>query len=64
MCWGYAKHLYRLNPESSKEDVLEKNALAALEQIPLEVICQYVFDDIVAAQLMRYQICYPLSPFC
>lgn len=34
-CWGYAKRLYRLNPESSCEDALEKNALAALEAIPL-----------------------------
>jgi hypothetical protein len=35
-CWGYAKRIYRLNPESSREDVLERNALAALESIPLE----------------------------
>lgn len=49
MCWGYAKRLYRLNPESSREDVLEKNALAALEQVPLEVIQQYVFYIVVSA---------------
>jgi hypothetical protein len=35
-CWGYAKRLYRLNPESSREDHLERNALAALKAIPLE----------------------------
>ena len=34
-CWGYAKRIYRLNPESSREDVLEKNALNSLESIPL-----------------------------
>ena len=34
-CWGYAKQIYRLNPESSREDVLQRNALAALESIPL-----------------------------
>jgi transposase len=34
-CWGYAKCLYRLNPESSQQDVLERNALAALDGIPL-----------------------------
>ena len=34
-CWGYAKRLYRLNPESSREDHLERNALAALDAIPL-----------------------------
>ncbi|KIL55567.1 hypothetical protein M378DRAFT_188659 [Amanita muscaria Koide BX008] len=35
-CWGYAKRLYRLNPESSREDHLKRNALAALDAIPLE----------------------------
>jgi transposase len=34
-CWGYAKRLYRLNPESSREDHLERNALAALDVIRL-----------------------------
>ncbi|KAK6993275.1 hypothetical protein R3P38DRAFT_2801000 [Favolaschia claudopus] len=34
-CWGYAKRIYRLNPESSRADVLEKNALAALDAVPL-----------------------------
>ncbi|KZV85794.1 hypothetical protein EXIGLDRAFT_622608 [Exidia glandulosa HHB12029] len=34
-CWGYAKRIYRLNPESSKEDRLEQNAIDALEQVPL-----------------------------
>jgi hypothetical protein len=36
MVWGYAKRIYRLNPESSREDALERNTLAALEQVPLE----------------------------
>ncbi|RDB25331.1 hypothetical protein Hypma_007565 [Hypsizygus marmoreus] len=35
-CWGYAKRIYRLNPDSSREDVLERNALAALDAVPLE----------------------------
>ncbi|KAF8231661.1 hypothetical protein L208DRAFT_1031991, partial [Tricholoma matsutake] len=26
-CWGYAKQLYCLNPESSQEDHLERNVL-------------------------------------
>lgn len=34
-CWGYAKRLYRLNPESSREDHLERNALTALNAIPI-----------------------------
>jgi hypothetical protein len=34
-CWGYAKRIYRLNPESSREDHLEKYALDALNSVPL-----------------------------
>ncbi|EDR04580.1 uncharacterized protein LACBIDRAFT_330517 [Laccaria bicolor S238N-H82] len=34
-CWGYAKRIYRLNPPSSKEEVLEKYALAVLDSISL-----------------------------
>ncbi|KAF9470849.1 hypothetical protein BDN70DRAFT_998814 [Pholiota conissans] len=34
-CWGFAKRIYRLNPESSREDHLEKNAREALESVPL-----------------------------
>ncbi len=34
-CWGYAKRLYRLKPESSREDALERNVLETLEVIPL-----------------------------
>ena len=37
-CWGYAKRVYRLNPESSREDQLEKNALAALKEVDLLLI--------------------------
>ncbi|KAF8237412.1 hypothetical protein L208DRAFT_1247999, partial [Tricholoma matsutake] len=37
-CWGYGKRIYRLNPESSREDHLERNALAALDAIPLETM--------------------------
>ena len=38
MCWGYAKRLYRLNPESSKEDVLERNTISALDAVPLDAM--------------------------
>ena len=40
-CWGYAKRIYRLNPESSREDVLERNALEALESIPLPTMRKF-----------------------
>ncbi|KAF9043718.1 hypothetical protein BDZ89DRAFT_943424 [Hymenopellis radicata] len=40
-CWGYAKRLYRLNPESSKEDKLEEYALDSLERIPLVTIRRF-----------------------
>ncbi|KAG6825613.1 hypothetical protein H0H92_003057 [Tricholoma furcatifolium] len=35
-CWGYAKRVYRLNPESSREDQLVKNSIDALEAVPLD----------------------------
>ncbi|KAF7319999.1 hypothetical protein MKEN_00783800 [Mycena kentingensis (nom. inval.)] len=35
MVWGYAKRLYRLKPESSKEEQLEANTLDALAHVPL-----------------------------
>jgi hypothetical protein len=34
-CWGYAKRHYRLLPPSSKEEELERNVLASLEEVPL-----------------------------
>jgi hypothetical protein len=40
-CWGYAKRLYRLNPESSREDILQRNALKALEAIPLDTMRRF-----------------------
>ena len=40
-CWGYAKRLYRLNPESSREDVLQRNALNSLQTIPLETMRRF-----------------------
>jgi hypothetical protein len=42
MVWGYEKRLYCLNPESSREDVLERNSLAVLDQVLLESMCQFV----------------------
>jgi hypothetical protein len=41
-CWGYAKRLYRLCPESSKEEDLEANMLNSLAAIPLVCIQRYV----------------------
>jgi hypothetical protein len=35
MVWGYAKWLYQLKPESSREDVLEKNTIDCLDAVPL-----------------------------
>lgn len=44
-CWGYAKRVYRrLNPESSREDALERNALEALNSIPLESMRRCVLN--------------------
>ncbi|EJD42266.1 hypothetical protein AURDEDRAFT_138271 [Auricularia subglabra TFB-10046 SS5] len=40
-CWGYAKQVYRLNPESSREDMLIENVKNALESIPLVTIRRY-----------------------
>ncbi|KAJ6536876.1 hypothetical protein B0H19DRAFT_896137, partial [Mycena capillaripes] len=34
-CWGYAKRLYRMAPESSREEDLERNMVDALAVIPL-----------------------------
>jgi hypothetical protein len=34
-CWGYAKRTYRLLEPSSKEDVLEKNVVQCLDDVPL-----------------------------
>jgi hypothetical protein len=42
MCWGCAKRLYRLKPESSKEEDLERNTLESLEAVPLLFMRRYV----------------------
>jgi len=44
-CWGYAKRIYRLNPPSSKEEVLEKYALAALDSISLAQMQRFVLSS-------------------
>jgi hypothetical protein len=41
--WGYAKHLYHLQPPSSREDALEKNVLGVLDSVPLECMRRQVF---------------------
>ncbi|KAJ7498297.1 hypothetical protein B0H11DRAFT_2381544, partial [Mycena galericulata] len=42
MVWGYAKRLYRLKPESSREDVLEKNTMESLDAVPLVSMRRFV----------------------
>ncbi|KAF8057784.1 hypothetical protein FPV67DRAFT_1429646 [Lyophyllum atratum] len=54
-CWGYAKRLYRLFPESSKEDMLEKNALEALDAIPIESMRRF------ATRSQRFMAAYQLG---
>jgi hypothetical protein len=43
-CWGYAKRIYRLNPPSPREDLLEKNVVAALDCIPLATMRRCVYS--------------------
>lgn len=33
--WGYSKRIYRMQPESTKDEDLERNVLMALESVPL-----------------------------
>ncbi|THU98051.1 hypothetical protein K435DRAFT_661731 [Dendrothele bispora CBS 962.96] len=40
-CWGYSKRLYRFYPQSSREDVLQKNAVECLDAIPIESIRRF-----------------------
>ena len=40
-CWVYAKCLYRLCPESSREDQLKKNALQSLKAITLNMMRKF-----------------------
>ena len=40
-CWGYAKQIYWLNPESFHEEALERNALDTLECIPLPTMRKF-----------------------
>ncbi|KAE9399452.1 hypothetical protein BT96DRAFT_957247 [Gymnopus androsaceus JB14] len=40
-CWGFAKQLYCLCPESSKEEDLERNTIASLDAIPLLCIRRF-----------------------
>ncbi|KAJ7202808.1 hypothetical protein GGX14DRAFT_535970 [Mycena pura] len=42
MVWGFAKWIYRENPESSHKDILEQNMLAALDAVPLMSIRRFV----------------------
>ncbi|KAF7357934.1 hypothetical protein MVEN_00839900 [Mycena venus] len=40
-CWGASKRVYRMNPVSSKEEDLERNIIAALDSISLNVMRKY-----------------------
>jgi hypothetical protein len=42
MCWGFAKRLYRLCPESSKEEDLERNTINLVDAIPLVAMRRFV----------------------
>ena len=42
-CWGFAKHLYRHCPPSTKEADLTQNMLSALDSVPMESMRQYVY---------------------
>jgi transposase len=41
-CWGASKHVYRLNPASSKEEDLERNVVNALDPVSLKVMRRFV----------------------
>lgn len=63
-CWGYAKRLYRMFPESSREDVLEKNALEALDAVPLESMRRWVHSHVelsIDLMMIWHQICKPFT---
>ncbi len=57
-CWGYAKCVYRMFPQSSREDVLHQNIIKALDSVPLQSIrrsdCSVLFDTLL---MLFYQIC-------
>ncbi|KAJ7353648.1 hypothetical protein DFH08DRAFT_692624, partial [Mycena albidolilacea] len=44
-CWGYAKRVYRMFPESSSEEDLERNMLEALESVPLASMCRFAIQS-------------------
>ncbi|KAF8961236.1 hypothetical protein BDZ97DRAFT_1664657, partial [Flammula alnicola] len=59
-CWGYAKHIYCLNPESSCEDHLKNYALAALDSVSLVSMQQFAnrshqFMDVYSCGLNKRQ---------
>ncbi|THV00602.1 hypothetical protein K435DRAFT_932378 [Dendrothele bispora CBS 962.96] len=56
-CWGYAKRLYRLCPESSKEEDLERNTITSLDSIPIICIRRCV-DHLFFNRALRYTDAY------
>jgi hypothetical protein len=60
-CWGFAKRRYRLLPPSSKEDDLEKNLIASLEDV--SVIQMRRSAILLISDDFPYKIdCMPLLP--
>ena len=59
MVRGYAKRIYRLKPESSREDQLEKNTMDSLDAVPLLFMRRYTDSDFIynyadQIQTLRY----------
>ncbi|KAF9501342.1 hypothetical protein BDN71DRAFT_1380070 [Pleurotus eryngii] len=66
-CWGYAKWIYQLNPASSQKDDLEKNAVAALEAVPLKTMfashsCHFM--DAYSCGLNSCQAAWAAKKYC
>ncbi|KAF7336212.1 hypothetical protein MVEN_02169000 [Mycena venus] len=51
-CWGTSKHIYCMNPVSSKEEDLKHNIIAGLDSISLNVMQKYVFIIILKINLV------------
>jgi hypothetical protein len=68
-CWGYAKQIYRLNPESSQGDVLQQNALQVLDSVPLPTMRRfanrsYRFMDAYIDGLNGRQVAWAARKYC
>ncbi|KAJ3560170.1 hypothetical protein NP233_g11010 [Leucocoprinus birnbaumii] len=68
-CWGYAKREYRLFPPSSASDILEKNVLKVLGDIPVESMRRFAtqalrFTDAYSKGLNGTQAAWAARKFC